>query len=233
MAVQDDRRLFGVTGMSRLTPADRPLPDRVTLFGMSPIQVLLVGGPSHSGKSTLAEALAVKLGWSHVSTDSMARHPRRPWKTESRPVPEHVVAHYSSLSVGDLIADVMRHYNGMWPDIEGLVRPRVIDRDADSMVLEGSAVLPERVAAAGLKDVAACWLTANDEVLERRIHAAIGFDGATPEDKTLIQKIVSHNQRYNALITNSVKQLGLNNIDTGNTPDVDAPVRRCVDLLES
>jgi hypothetical protein len=127
----------------------------------------------------------------------------------------------------------MRHYNGMWPDIEGLVRPRVIDRDADSMVLEGSAVLPESLAAAGLKDVAACWLTANDEVLERRIHAAIGFDVATPEDKTLIQKIVSRNQRYNALITNSVKQLGLNNIDTGNTPDVDAPVRRCVDLLES
>ena len=97
----------------------------------------------------LAEALANHLGWSHVSTDWMARHPGRPWKTEWGPVPEHVKQHYSSLSVDDLVDDVMRHYDGMWPAIESLIRTHVTDRDADSLVLEGSAVLPERVAAAG------------------------------------------------------------------------------------
>ena len=149
---------------------------------MSPIRVLLIGGPSHSGKSMLAEALANHLGWSHVSTDWMARHPGRPWKTEWGEAPEHVKQHYSSLSVDDLVEDVMRHYDGMWPAIEGLIRTHVTDRDADSLVLEGSAVLPERVAAAGLESVAGCWLTADDELLERRIHASSGFDRATPPD---------------------------------------------------
>lgn len=42
-------------------------------------RVILIGGSSHAGKSTLAQALAAELGWSYGSTDKRARHPGRPW----------------------------------------------------------------------------------------------------------------------------------------------------------
>lgn len=39
------------------------------------MRVILIGGSSHSGKTTLAETLSAKLGASLVATDSLARHP--------------------------------------------------------------------------------------------------------------------------------------------------------------
>ena len=77
---------------------------------MREIRVLLIGGTSHVGKSTLAKALAARLGGEHVSTDTLARHPGRPWATSSGPFPRHVAAHYLSLSVDELTTEQLRHY---------------------------------------------------------------------------------------------------------------------------
>ena len=52
------------------------------------LKVILIGGSSHVGKSTVSESLAETLGWSHLSTDRLAAHPGRPW----RPAPEKVLA---------------------------------------------------------------------------------------------------------------------------------------------
>ena len=67
------------------------------------LRVILISGPSHAGKSTLAHSLSLKLGWSRKSTDKLARHPGRPWTINQKPVPEHVTEHYLSLSVDELI----------------------------------------------------------------------------------------------------------------------------------
>ena len=58
---------------------------------MRTVAVVLIGGTSHVGKSTVARALATSLGFRHVSTDRLARHPGRPWTT-TRP---HVREHYA------------------------------------------------------------------------------------------------------------------------------------------
>ncbi|MEL7245323.1 MAG: 2-phosphoglycerate kinase, partial [Cyanobacteria bacterium J06573_2] len=42
-------------------------------------RIILIGGSSHVGKSTLAQSLANKLNWNYISTDKLARHPGRPW----------------------------------------------------------------------------------------------------------------------------------------------------------
>src|SRR5215468_118437 len=60
--------------------------------------VILIGGTSHTGKSTVAKRIAERLGAICVSTDSLARHPGRPWPA-AREVPPHVVEHY--LQLGD------------------------------------------------------------------------------------------------------------------------------------
>ncbi len=39
---------------------------------------ILIAGSSHVGKSTFAARLTKALGWSLISTDSLARHPGRP-----------------------------------------------------------------------------------------------------------------------------------------------------------
>ena len=76
----------------------------------SSLRVVFIGGTSHVGKSTLAESLAARLGWTRISTDTLARHPGRPWRPAPEKVPDHVAEHYLSLSVNELLKDVLRHY---------------------------------------------------------------------------------------------------------------------------
>jgi len=44
--------------------------------------VILLGGTSCVGKSSLGQSLASSLGWDLLSTDQLARHPGRPWRDD-------------------------------------------------------------------------------------------------------------------------------------------------------
>jgi adenylate kinase family enzyme len=71
---------------------------------------ILIGGTSHLGKTTLSKLLADGLDTQPVSTDSLTRHPGRPWQTGSSPVPDKVTHHYQELSTDELVEDVLQHY---------------------------------------------------------------------------------------------------------------------------
>ena len=130
-------------------------------------RVVFIGGTSHVGKSTLAESLAAMLGWERISTDSLARHPGRPWKPAPEKVPDHVAEHYLSLSVDELLEDVLRHYRVIvWPKAEEIVASHSHDTSGAGVVLEGSALWPEFVTDLNFDRVAALWLTASDDVLK-------------------------------------------------------------------
>lgn len=148
------------------------------------VKVLLIGGTSHTGKSTLAQHLSQMLEWKTISTDGLARHPGRPWKVLPEMVPPPVAEHYLSLSVDELLADVLRHYRRLWPTISDL-----IVRSETPLVVEGSALCPEWVAPL-TSGKTAIWLTANDDFLRQRIYATSGFDKADEPQKELIRKFV-------------------------------------------
>lgn len=73
-------------------------------------RLLLIGGASHVGKSTLAQSLASHLKWNCYSTDKLARHPGRPWQEGNKEIPQHVARYYEQLSADELIQDVLYHY---------------------------------------------------------------------------------------------------------------------------
>ena len=94
-------------------------------------KVILIGGASHVGKSTTAASLATSLGWKHISTDSLARHPGRPWKSAPEKVPDEVAEHYLSLSVDELIEDVLHHYRvNVWPQVKAIIASHLNDPSA-------------------------------------------------------------------------------------------------------
>ena len=117
----------------------------------SDLRVILIGGSSHVGKSTLSRSLADRLGWRLISTDNMARHPGRPWRSASDRVPDHVAEHYLTRSVGELITDVLHHYQAnVGPNVETLIRSATTEASSDRMILEGSALWLARDTVAGL-----------------------------------------------------------------------------------
>ena len=197
------------------------------------LRVILIGGSSNVGKSTLAQSLASKLGWDLISTDSLARHPGRPWKAMPETVPDHVVEHYMSLSVDELIADVLRHYRGMWPNIEAMVTAHATDLSSNRLILEGSALWPESVATLDLENVAAIWLTARNDLFQMRIHQASRFEEATAQGKTLIQKFLGRTLLYNERMVNAVNRLGLMSMDVEATYSPDELSDMCLGILQN
>ena len=182
---------------------------------MDGIRVLAIGGTSHVGKSTVGRAIAERLGFVHMSTDGLARHPGRPWRTLERDVPRHVAAHYRLLSVPELVESVLAHYALLWPRIARLITTYA---DADigaGLVLEGSAVWPGRVAELAAPRTAAVWLTADDAVLRERMYASSGYAAATEAERRLIDAFLARAQRFQAVMVDEVDRLGLVRIDAG------------------
>lgn len=170
-------------------------------------KVILIGGSSHVGKSTIATSLATKLGWTHVSTDSLARHPGRPWKSAPDKVPDDVAEHYICLSVDELIADVIHHYRvNVWPKVESIIASHSNDASTTGVILEGSALWPEFAKSLDFTKTIAIWLTASDELFRQRIHSNSQYTSKSIREKMMIDKFIKRTIAYNALMVEAVNR---------------------------
>jgi 2-phosphoglycerate kinase len=179
-------------------------------------RVILISGSSHVGKSTLGRSIAAKLGWNYLSTDTLARHPGRPWlSTKVKSIPEHVVQHYQTLSVEALFLDVLDHYqNNVLPQIEAMVHAHTFDLSRECLVLEGSALWPRFVANLVNKNgVKAIWLTASEEFFRSRILAESNFENVSQDQQYLIQKFLARTLLCDRCMRDEVKRLGFICVD--------------------
>jgi 2-phosphoglycerate kinase len=177
------------------------------------VRVALIGGTSHTGKTTTARAVVAQLGWETVSTDSLARHPGRPWPKPDWAVPDHVAEHYRTLAPDALIASVLAHYGRMWPMVRELIEARADDEEAAPLVLEGSALWPELVAELDRPAVRAVWLTADDALFDARIRRESRLDEAEPAGRQLIERFAARTRLYNATMMAQVRRLGLPHVE--------------------
>ncbi|MGH3312184.1 MAG: hypothetical protein ACRDP3_16615, partial [Streptomyces sp.] len=150
-----------------------------------------------------------------LSTDGLARHPGRPWRTPEWEVPAHVAEHYGSLTVDEMITSVLDHYERLWPQIEELITAAV-NSAGTGLVLEGSALWPVRVAQLAAPHTAAVWLTADDAVLRARVHAAGHYGEAAAEEQHLMEKFLARTSRYQTLMLDVVDRLGLDCIEASD-----------------
>jgi 2-phosphoglycerate kinase len=196
------------------------------------VRVVLIGGPSNVGKSTVAQGLADRLGWSYVSTDKLARHPGRPWLPDGSPVTKpYVVDHFRSLSVDELFTAVVEHYTRMWPGIEQLVRAHATDPAAGRLVLEGSALWPPNVATLEIPGVAAFWLTAPSELLRARMYAGSRYGERTADEQSLVDKFLGRAVLYNERMADALTRLGQSSVDVGAEPPAEQTVERILRLV--
>jgi 2-phosphoglycerate kinase len=192
-----------------------------------PFRVALIGGTSHVGKSTTAQALAAQLGWACVSTDRMARHPGRPWSTATFTLPDHVVQHFRTLTPKALAEAQLAHYRDMWPLVLERIEAHAA-KGAEPLVLEGSGVTPGPVAALGLPGVRAVWLTAAPALIEARVRRESAFDAAPPEAQALIAKFTRRSQLYDAAVIGEVRRLGLPLVEVTDALSVDEVLEACL-----
>jgi 2-phosphoglycerate kinase len=195
-------------------------------------KLLLIGGSSHVGKSTLAKSLASHLRWNYCSTDKLARHPGRPWQAKLEDIPKHVADHYQLLSADELIEDVLYHYRkNVWQLIEDIITSHATDASSQTMIMEGSALLPELVITLNFHNISTIWLTASNEFLRRRIYTSSQYETKSTYEKMLVDKFLERNCLYNDRIIDAVNQLGLMSLDVEDISTTDELMNRCLSSI--
>ncbi|MEA5595471.1 2-phosphoglycerate kinase [Rivularia sp. UHCC 0363] len=195
---------------------------------LAQMRVILIGGSSHAGKSTLAEYTAAKLNWNYLSTDKLARHPGRPWVgANGKAIPENVAEHYRNLSTDGLFSDVLSHYEkNVLPQVEDIVSSQ------EYLIIEGSALYPGLVAnLVNENHLKAIWLTARDRLFQNRIYNQSNFNNLGEDKKYLIQKFLERTLLYNKRMMELVEQLGFISIDVESTLTVDELANKSMELM--
>jgi 2-phosphoglycerate kinase len=177
------------------------------------LRVLLIGGSSNVGKSAVAAALAEQLGWRCVSTDSLARHPGRPWRQSNKKVPTHVADHYLILKANELLESIILHHRKMSPIVAELVKSTVSDTSLPKLVLEGSALWPFITSGPQQKEVAAIWLTASADTLRARIYENSGFANANEQNRAMISRFLERTLLFDRKTAELVNGHGCRVID--------------------
>ena len=103
--------------------------------------------------------------------------------------------HYATLTVAELTAAQLAHYERMWPLIEALVRDAFAPAGRAGLVLEGSGIRPDRVAGAAGGRVGAVWLTATTELLRRRVTGRAGSPTGPSRSGLAIEKFAGRTER--------------------------------------
>ena len=181
-----------------------------------PVKLILIGGTSHVGKSTVARRLAEDLGWNYLSTDQLARHPGRPWKTGDREVPGDVAEHYATLSTPALLDTVLQHYrSNVWPIVDAIVSARLNNPFDLGLVFEGSAILPDQVHAAGYARVSAVWLTAEGDLIAGRVRQSSGYVDLDEPERRLVDAYLGRSLAMDHVLRESAARNEQTLIDVG------------------
>ena len=178
------------------------------------IKLILIGGTSHVGKSTLGRRLAEEWEWNYLSTDQLARHPGRPWQVGDRKVPDDVVEHYTKLTVPELVDSLLQHYrSNVWPIIDAIVHSRLNNPFDVGLVFEGSGILPELVGAAAYPRVGAVWLTAPEQLIAERIKDSSDYEARTADERRLIDAFVDRSIAIGGFLQHSAEASGQSFLD--------------------
>lgn len=172
-------------------------------------QILLIGGTSHTGKSTLAATWAETHGARVVQTDLLKRHPGRPWRPEGEEVPPHVAEHYLSHTTEALFDDVLRHYRDRWPEVLALLEAHLADADSGPLVVEGSALWPEWSAGFHHPRVSSQWLVVQPETLRQRIWADSRYEDKAGRDAAMIESFLARTVLFQERLVDVMQRLRL------------------------
>ncbi|MGQ2950110.1 MAG: hypothetical protein ACT6RN_06575 [Agrobacterium sp.] len=172
-----------------------------------PLLTILIAGTSHVGKSTLAGLLSEKLGCEAISTDSLARHPGRPWPGIPAPVEDY----YTQLSAETIHWFLKVHHQNIWPLIRSLIDNT--SGTGNPAIFEGAALRPEFISPLLGGTVAGVFLHAGNDFLLERMRSHAQYDDATASQRRIMDAFIARSLRENTEMLASAQQHHLPVVD--------------------
>ncbi|CUX15660.1 MULTISPECIES: hypothetical protein [Agrobacterium] len=182
-----------------------------------PLSTILIAGTSHVGKSTLAGLLSDRLGCEAISTDSLARHPGRPWPGIPTPVEEY----YTQLSADTIHWFLKVHHQNIWPLIRSLIDNSC--NTGNPAIFEGAALRPELISPLLGSAITGVFLHAGNDFLLERMRSHARYDDATASQRRIMDAFIERSLRENTEMLASAQQ--------HNVPVVDVTKPQALETL--
>ncbi|MBN1934981.1 MAG: hypothetical protein JW934_09970 [Anaerolineae bacterium] len=186
------------------------------------------------GKSAVARCIAARYEYGCISTDDIGKAVSSVYSTLSRnkidPMDGMDWREYFTQTSVDLLLDYdAESHKRMWPALDKIIRAH--STWSDSLVIEGYALWPEQVIAAGFTATGAIWLTCDDLLLESRIRSRPDFYRGAADEETLINNFLRRSSRYNELMLKSAAQCSATVINVISDHSVRGVADLCVSAL--
>ncbi|MCB8928227.1 MAG: zeta toxin family protein [Ardenticatenaceae bacterium] len=187
-------------------------------------KVILIGGAPGAGKTTLGQALAVKLGVTSLTIDDLVTAVIAVTTRESHPGIHALrkgphTDYFTNSSVNELIADATLRHEGSWPMVRQLIQKYT--KQKRGIVIDGWHMRPEWVADLQLENVWAGWLVIDPDVLEARERKNEAWLEGSADPERMFTNFMGRSLWYNSLIEEQAKALQMNILYQDGTKSVE------------
>lgn len=172
-------------------------------------RVVLVGGAPGAGKTTLARALAARLGARTQTFDDVVTAIRAVTTVESHPA-FHAgrsghVEYFTERSPEELIRDAQALEEACWP---ALAKICATSRDPAGLVMDWWLLPPPKVAASADPGLDALWIEIDADALEQRERANDWFFGDSDEPDRMFENFVARSIWANSHYPGQAREFG-------------------------
>jgi len=184
------------------------------------MRIVLIGGTSLCGKSTLAARVGAACNAEVLSTDRFGRHPGRPW-----PAPRaHVAEYYDRLGDAAIDAFLLDHHANLLPRLQAeMDAARRAGRD---LVIEGSAIRPEFFEMPEA-DVFVRWLLVPEAEVRARIERESAFATRDAQARARIERFADRAVRDGARVEAALAGLADARLDGMDVDALERFVNAC------
>jgi hypothetical protein len=179
------------------------------------ISGVFIAGSSHTGKTTLARRIAETLDWAVISTDTIARHPGRPWPDAHAPVAEY----YSRLTAETIYWFLRVHHENMWPRLLKAIDD--VSQGGIKFVAEGSALRPEYVASLITPQIVGLCLYADTDFLRNRMRYESKYASFGKRRQGVIDKFIDREVHDNAQLLQAARMHGFTCVDASDPDSIE------------
>jgi hypothetical protein len=186
------------------------------------------------GKSAVARCIAARYEYGCISIDDLAKAVGSAYSAltghKLDPMDGMDWREYFTTTPVDLLLehDAASQVR-IWPAIDKIVRTHA--SWDDPLVMEGYALWPEQVRAAGFTATGAVWLTGNEALLESRIRSDPGFYRGAADEEALIRNFLRRSARYNERMLASAAECSATVIPVLSGQSVNDVADLCVSAL--
>ncbi|MCK4627671.1 MAG: hypothetical protein KAT56_01640 [Sedimentisphaerales bacterium] len=193
--------------------------------------VILIGGAPLVGTAEVARKIAARWEYSCLSTDDLIQAVRAVTTSQSHPQ-FHLLQrkdhrqYFITNTVNRLATDLRYQNESVWPTIKKVIEHHI--EEDTGIVIEGWALLPDRIAKLELPRVSSLWLMADEAFFQRQVQREQAFFEMGPMEDVFARKFAARSATINDSIRKAADVHNLPIVQINQEDTIENITDRCL-----